>query len=429
MFRVCTRRAAHAVAKTDATLPIAGKANTSAIRHQGITAVAEDQHGHAGRIAIYVKAGPANETKWNAGVSQYLRLFGRKDGMVYSQFGYETALEEACVRLNNVEVANREYLVYSVEGNRDTLVQPELFDILWANILFPKFHPYHLGQLRKQVQQDTADIQQKYPRRVLLDNVFQTAYKGSALGNSEFCPSYNIKGIKDDTLWDFWEKQYLFDNITVVGVNVDPHHAIESAFGAHWFQRAHVRRGTPQAQTNTYVGGENHVIHHRASDYDEQFNDVNNTYTALAFPAPTSGKLSTATKVVAQALRNLNSRTVNGHAAFQSEVFASNGLVGVIVANATPEKLQKIVAAVQAAPANVDAAVAALKVREAYSGDVRTRTAQLFSLVHNSEAGDLNSADLAANVRTVVQGILASKPTLVHYGGAKAPPTLASLKF
>lgn len=416
------------------------------ILDNGTRVISKDNGGSIARLSFLYKDGPVYETLFSAGASQFMKHALNKDSVTSSEFVTKTFLAKAGIQLELPQIVNKSWIAFSVEGFRDTVAQADVCDKFWQSLLYPRFSQSTLKECKRLIAHETEEAKRDTPRQWLLDLVHKTAFKGSPLGHSSYCPSYNMKYFKPDSLFDRWDKHYGFKNIAIVATNVDHHDLLHAVQDSVWVARAHQKEGGVSAIPSTYVGGESYEVQKRSVDYDDQFVEVYETYTAYAFRAPGMDNLTqwAAARIIAAALETAatpilrNSYTKQGVNVFY-KAYKQTGLLGMITHGATVAQLRAFRSALQQlcslSSSDLDAHKAAAKLAVVGAFDTRlgtqttlieTFTATGFPLDCPAQVHAIAAVE-PADVKAVVDAMLEAKPTLVHLGDSPAAPVLADL--
>jgi predicted Zn-dependent peptidase len=256
-------------------------------------AAAPTRRGTIARLAFAVPAGPVYEDAWSAGTSHLLRRMAYRDNFIAS--GWRTEFDLSNAGLNTdagyqAGLVGRQFIVYSVSGPADTVLQTSVVDKLAQMVFFPRFHPRDVEITNQYLKYDQKKLKVGHPADYVKEYLFQIAFKGSPHGNPLFVPEYNLKWAGTEQLWNLWEKNYRHDTIKIVGSNVDLDklgHIIE---GSQWLADVYEKKdANPLTKTplkSKYYGGHYQVIHRRDVDFDPEFINTADTWTGVAFEAP-----------------------------------------------------------------------------------------------------------------------------------------------
>jgi len=437
-------RVGGAVCKTDSHVDT--KLHCTALDN-GTRVMSKDLGGNIARLTFLYKDGPVYEDLFTAGSSQFMKHMLNKDSITSSEYVTKTILQKSGIILEAPDVVNKSWISFSCEGFRDSVCQADVTDKLWQSILFPRMSPDNLKECKRLIELENGEVKRDSPRLWVLDLLHKSAFKGSPLGHSLYCPSYNLKYFKSEKLFERWDSHYGFKNIAIVATNVDHHDLVHALQDSVWVARAHNKEGGISAIPSTYVGGEGYDVAHRAVEFDDQFTEVYQTYTGYAFKAPGWTDLPqwAAAKVVASALSIATSQILrNSYAKNGVDVFYNpykqTGLLGMITVGATAPQLKSFRAALESLGAVSDSDAESLKNAAALeicnTFESRKGCQKLLTETFTAtgmpcdvnELVDAIKAVKAQDLKAVVDASLSAPASLVHYGDSPAAPTLADLK-
>mmetsp|Transcript_124748 Transcript_124748/g.216280 ORF Transcript_124748/g.216280 Transcript_124748/m.216280 type:complete len:373 (-) Transcript_124748:98-1216(-) len=354
-------------------------------------------------------------------------------------------LQKAGILVAAPKIVNKSYIALTVEGTRDTLAQTAVMDKFWQSLLFPRFSADNVKEVHRLIGLETTEAKRDTPFVYLMDVLHKTAFKGSPLGQTSYTPAYNMKYVDSAKLFDRWDAHYGFANIGVVATNLQHGALLNALTSSPWLARAHQKAGGVSAPSSVYTGGEGYEVSHRSKEYDDQFVDVHNTYTAYAFKAPGKASLKdyAAATVATTALKNAIAPVlINSFSPKKLDVFYQAydtvGLVGLATIQSTKEQLAGFKAAVAKVGTLSDgdlqlhksaALLNIMDVADSWKGTQATlidtyTTGEPFA---PSEIAAAISSVTAADVKKVVDGMTSAPATLVHYGDSPCAPTLADL--
>lgn len=412
----------------------------------GTRVISKDNGGSIARLTFLYKDGPVYESVFTAGASQFMRHMLNKDSVVSSEFVSKTLLQKAGLKIDAPQIINKSWISFSCEGFRETIAQAAVCDKYWQSLLFPRFSQDNMKEAKRLLGLESEELKRSNPRQYTLNLLHTTAFKGSPLGQSNLCPSYNMKYFKPDHMFDRWDRHYGFGNIAVVATNIDHHSLLHALQDSIWVARAHQKEGGIKAEPSKYVGGQSFDICRRSVEYDDQFDDVYETYTGYAFKAPGMSDLSgyAAARIIAAALNYatervlVNSFSKKGVCAFYKS-YKDNGLIGMITPASTAAQLKAFKEAIEqlksASAEELQAfkTAALLAVHTAY--DTRKGTQDMLLDTFTASGFPLDCADICAaisavqpsDVSAVIDTMFSNPATLVHHGDSPAAPVLADL--
>eukprot|EP00667_Euglena_gracilis_P012312 EG_transcript_12637 len=324
----------------------------TSVLDNGTKVITLDNGGSVAQLTFLYKDGPVYENIFNAGISSFMKHALTKDGLTSSEYITKTFLQKAGIIVHEPTVVNKSAIAFTVEGFRDTLAQPAVADKFWQSLLFPRFSPENVKEVKRLVELESKETKRDSPFAYLQDILHKTAFKGSPLGHTSFVPAYNLGYIDSNKLFDRWDAHYGFGNIAVIATNIEHEAVLAAITDSAWVARAHNKVGGVAAPASKYSGGEGYDVVHRAKEFDDQFTDVYSTYTAYAFKAPGRSNLKehAASLVIAQALSNAVSPVLNtSFAPKRLEVFYQAydtvGLIGLSSVQASNAQLKAFKAA------------------------------------------------------------------------------------
>lgn len=434
--------------RTDAGLvssaPVIDEGLRTSQLDNGVKVVTKDNGGSIAQLTFLYKDGPVYENIFNSGISGFMAHALSKDSVTSSEFITKSSLQKAGISVAVPKIVNKSYIAYTTEGTRESLSQPAVMDKFWQSLLFPRFSAASITECRRLITLENTELKRDTPFVYLQDVLHKAAFRGSPLGHTSVVPGYNM-GVNSDELFDRWDAHYGFDNIAVVATNMEHNEVLNCLTSTPWLARAHQKVGGVAAPASIYTGGEVYDVCHRAKEFDDQFVDVTNTYTAYAFKAPGRASLKdhAAATVVANALNSAVSPVLNnGFSPKRLEVFYkaydSVGLLGLTTIAATKAQLAGFKAALANVGAVTDADLAmhksaallkALDTADSWRGTqaLLVDTYTTGDPVCPSEMAAAIGAVTAADVKKVVDAALASPASLAHYGNSPSAPALADL--
>jgi mitochondrial-processing peptidase subunit alpha len=188
----------------------------------GLTVASQDMPGLMTSFAFIVGTGSSYENQKegdgsnNTGVTQALELAAFKTTKNYKNGEISQKLEQLGGMMQCI--STRENVLYCIDVLRENL-EPAL-DILADAVLRPQF-PIEEIEEAKDVARLMID---EMPSDMLSrDAATMAAYKGSAMGNTHFCPIESIDNITQNKLLDFHSNNFIANNcfITASGVEHD----------------------------------------------------------------------------------------------------------------------------------------------------------------------------------------------------------------
>mmetsp|Transcript_14484 Transcript_14484/g.26214 ORF Transcript_14484/g.26214 Transcript_14484/m.26214 type:complete len:471 (+) Transcript_14484:35-1447(+) len=412
----------------------------------GVKVMTKDNGGDIAQLTFLYKDGPVYENIFNAGISSFMKHALTKDSVTSSEFITKTFLQKAGIVVHAPTIVNKSWIEMTVEGTRDSLGQAAVMDKFWQSLLFPRFSAANVKEVRRLVGLETTEAKRDTPLTYVLDLMHKTAFKGTPLSHTSYCPGYNMVYPTSDSLFDRWDAHYGFGNIAVAATNMQHQAVLGALTGSPWLARAHNKLGGVTTAQSAYSGGEAYEVHHRAKEYDDQFVDVHSVYTGYGFKAPGRGNLKefAAAMVVATALSNAVSPVLNNSwTAKRTEVFYKAydtvGLMGLTTVQSTAPQLSGFkdalskVASVKEDELLTQKNATLLKALDTADSWRGTQSCLIESFTTTGEpmapmeiATAINAVT-AADVKKVVDAMIAAPATLVHYGNSPCAPTLADL--
>lgn len=139
--------------------------------------------------------------------------------------------------------SDREVIAYTIEVTRDHLETALRF--LENAVIGQVFKPWEISDSLPRLKVDLANVSDQVRAVELLH---RAAYR-SGLGNSIFCPDYQVGKISSETLQHFYAANYTSSRAAVAGVNID--HQILAGFA----QSLALESGSGATSESKYRGG------------------------------------------------------------------------------------------------------------------------------------------------------------------------------
>lgn len=171
-------------------------------------------------ICLSFSAGARNETYETQGAAHLLRIAAGLSTKKATGFGITRSVQQ--LGGNLTVTSDRETIAYTIEVTRDNL-EPAL-QILENAVTGQLFKPWEITDSLPRLRVDLANVSQQVRAIELLH---RAAYR-TGLGNSLFCPKYQIGKLSTETLQHFFANNCTAGRAAVTGINID--HQILSGF-------------------------------------------------------------------------------------------------------------------------------------------------------------------------------------------------------
>lgn len=177
---------------------------------------AVDNLSPVSRVALYIRAGSRYEPDAVPGISHFLRASAGLTTQESSIFGITRHMERAGASFKIT--SDREYIVYRVDCLRDKLSY--VLNFIDDTIHKPEFRSWELVDVvQPRLKEELARFR-KNQQCVANEAMHKAAFRGG-LAHSVFTPEHQIEKIKQDHLFEFVEKNYVLERMSIVGLGVD----------------------------------------------------------------------------------------------------------------------------------------------------------------------------------------------------------------
>ncbi|XP_077980030.1 cytochrome b-c1 complex subunit 2, mitochondrial-like [Glandiceps talaboti] len=210
----------------------------------GLTVASLENNSPVSKVGFIVNAGSRYEDSNNLGITHYLRSCAHLTTQGHTTFAITRGIE----RLGgSLEVTTtREHAIYSVQTLRDRL--STAVDYVSNVVISPSFKRWEVSRNVPRIEIDTA-IARNEPQQDLIERIHAAAFRNS-LGQSLYCPDYNIGKITSAMLTEFVQKKYTAGNMALVGLGVDHANLVE------YGQKLELAMGSSEKVAAKYAGGE-----------------------------------------------------------------------------------------------------------------------------------------------------------------------------
>ncbi|KAH6567263.1 hypothetical protein BASA62_006205 [Batrachochytrium salamandrivorans] len=374
----------------------------------GVRVATYDHLGPASTLAIVVNAGSRNDTSDAPGTAHML-----KGSLIRTVFGDNVTrtIREAELRGNTLHSSvSREHIILASDFLRDDLV--DAVPVLISNMFNRSFYPFEfLDAAPRAAEQTTSALVD--PATIVFEKLHQIAFR-NGLGNPLLASSQALNGLNRAKLFEFVDKYFTADRITVVGSGI-AHNELKALVDAAF---ANVSLSSAKSETpkSKYYGGEARI---EAGPNSE-------AHYVMAFPGVAYTSPEYQASLVLQAL-------LDGS---QATSYSDAGLFGIHVVGATGEVKQVVSKSLSTLrevsnSISADAFTAAKKAAIIYAEESQTRSnlvdsiskgALSTSLLHTGpEILSINKVTIA-DVQKLAKTIVASKPSVVALGNSLMLP-------
>ncbi|KAH6573973.1 hypothetical protein BSLG_007686 [Batrachochytrium salamandrivorans] len=398
----------------------------------GVRVATYDHLGPASTLAIVVNAGSRNDTSDAPGTAHML-----KGSLIRTVFGDNVTrtIREAELRGNTLHSSvSREHIILASDFLRDDLV--DAVPVLISNMFNRSFYPFEfLDAAPRAAEQTTSALVD--PATIVFEKLHQIAFR-NGLGNPLLASSQALNGLNRAKLFEFVDKYFTADRITVVGSGI-AHNELKALVDAAF---ANVSLSSAKSETpkSKYYGGEARI---EAGPNSE-------AHYVMAFPGVAYTSPEYQASLVLQALLDGSQRVKWGSrsgalaqastehttsVAFSTS-YSDAGLFGIHVVGATGEVKQVVSKSLSTLrevsnSISADAFTAAKKAAIIYAEESQTRSnlvdsiskgALSTSLLHTGpEILSINKVTIA-DVQKLAKTIVASKPSVVALGNSLMLP-------
>lgn len=158
-------------------------------------------------------AGSRNETYESQGAAHLLRIAAGLSTKNASGFGITRAIQQVGGSLS--VTGDREVISYTLEVTRDHLETALKF--LESAVVGQAFKPWEISDVLPRLKVDLANVSDQVRAVELLH---RAAYR-SGLGNSIFCPDFQVGKVSSETLQHFFSSNCTAGRAAVTGINID----------------------------------------------------------------------------------------------------------------------------------------------------------------------------------------------------------------
>jgi ubiquinol-cytochrome c reductase core subunit 2 len=387
------------------------------------------------RISIAFRAGARNETYESRGASHMIRICAGLSTKNATGFGITRRTQQIGGALTCT--SDREVISYTIDVSRNNTA--EALKILQDAVTGQLFKPWELSDNLPRVKVEIANLSDEVKAVELLH---RAAYR-TGLGNSLYCPSYNVGKLSSETLQHYFATNFTTNRCAVVGVNVD--HKVLSDYAAG----LGLESGAGTSNECKYRGGTDERLETGGSRTAVAVATNGGSFAtekeALAFavlqmaggcsPSTKRGALNGAlTRVIQVAAPNVAAVTLNAS-------YSDNGLFGFVASGPSKEIGQAIETGVKTlktcspAPEDISRGRANLKARCAFLletdagvvealGQQSVKLGQVWSLKKCWEAIDAVSD---ADVLAVAKKLAKEKVTVAAVGNLDNVPYASDL--
>lgn len=172
-----------------------------------------DANAPVARVSIAFRAGSRNETADNLGASHVLRASAGLSTKTATSFGIMRNLQQIGGSLT--VTSDRELIQYTVAVTKDELETGLKY--LEAAVTGQTFKPWEVNDLAPLIKAEITRV----PKEVrAVENLHKAAFH-TGLGNSIFCPKYNIGKISSETLQHYYSANCTTNRAAVAALGVD----------------------------------------------------------------------------------------------------------------------------------------------------------------------------------------------------------------
>jgi ubiquinol-cytochrome c reductase core subunit 2 len=191
----------------------------------GVAVASLETFSPVSRIAVIVDAGSRFETEKNFGVTHYLRNCAFLSTSNYTAFRVSREIEQLGGHLSST--VTRDHFMYTADCMRDDI--GIVMEALASVALSPAFHPWEVNAQTARVELDLK-MAAESPTIGIMENLHKGAFRAT-LGNSLYCPSYNLGKITPDHLHAFVSSHFDPNRMAIVGIGVNSEDFLKSAQG------------------------------------------------------------------------------------------------------------------------------------------------------------------------------------------------------
>jgi len=225
----------------------------------GLTVISYPLRKHTAALSLFSNSGSRAEisNQFPAGVSHYLQRFAYKNNLFKFSLEVVREIEAAGADLNaNI---TRESIGYHIEGlNTPQLIQTS-GEMLRA-VAIPTLDEWQLLRARDEIRQEVDHLSTN-PHQCAVEALHRVAFGETGLGQSLFCPNYNIEAVDSSHIGQFMRRYYVPSNMVLVGTGVEMGDL--EAIGNALFDYSETRNkpsDPPTSAPSKYRGGNFHVL-------------------------------------------------------------------------------------------------------------------------------------------------------------------------
>lgn len=165
------------------------------------------------QIFLTFSAGARNESYDTQGAAHLLRIAAGLSTKNATGFGITRNIQQVGGSLT--VTSDRELIAYTLEVTRDQLETALQF--LENSVVGQVFKPWEISDNLPRLKVDIANVSDAVRAVELLH---RAAYR-NGLGNSLFCPDYQVGKISSETLQQYYSENFTTNKAAVAGVNID----------------------------------------------------------------------------------------------------------------------------------------------------------------------------------------------------------------
>uniref|UniRef100_A0A6G1SLA9 Cytochrome b-c1 complex subunit 2, mitochondrial n=1 Tax=Aceria tosichella TaxID=561515 RepID=A0A6G1SLA9_9ACAR len=182
----------------------------------GAAILAVDNHSPVSRVAVYVRAGSRYEPDHLPGISHYIRACAGLTTQDSSIFGITRHMEKAGASFR--VSSDREFIVYNVDCLRDKLGY--VLGFIDDTLHRPEFRSWELVDVVQPRLKEELGRYKKNQGLIANEAMHKAAYRGG-LAHSVFAPEHQADKIKKSDVFEYFEKNFVLDRMSFVGLGVD----------------------------------------------------------------------------------------------------------------------------------------------------------------------------------------------------------------
>lgn len=209
---------------------------------------AVDNLSPVSRVAVYVRAGSRYEPDHLPGISHYIRASAGLTTHDSSIFGITRHMEKAGASFK--VSSDREFIVYSVNCLRDKLSY--VLGFIDDTLHRPEYRSWELVDVVQPRLKEELGRYKNNQGLIANEAMHKAAFRGG-LAHSIFAPEHQVTKIKKNDVFEYFEKNYVLDRMSFVGLGVD-----EADFSATINEKFRLNGSEYQGVDGStrYVGGE-----------------------------------------------------------------------------------------------------------------------------------------------------------------------------